>query len=119
LVTKQGLSQEAAAKRLGIPKGTIGNWVAAAKGSNRASVPGARSVTELEAENARLRKELAKARMERDILGRRRRTLPGSRCPVRVHEAMATPFSDHRDVPRIGRVRGGFYAWLGRSWSGG
>jgi transposase-like protein len=39
LVTEQGLSQEAAAKRLGIPKGTIGNWVAAAKGSNRASVP--------------------------------------------------------------------------------
>jgi len=84
LVTEQGLSQEAAAKRLGIPKGTIGNWVAAAKGSNGASVPGARSARELEAENSRLRKELAEARMERDILKKAtayfaRESLPGTR----------------------------------------
>ena len=68
LVIEQGLSQEIAAKRLGIPKGTIGNWVAAAKGSKDASVPGARSVRELETENAKLRRELAETRMERDIL---------------------------------------------------
>lgn len=84
LVTEQGLSQDEAAKRLGIPKGTIGNWVAAAKGSSRASVPGARSATELEAENAKLRKELAEARMERDILKKAtayfaRESLPGTR----------------------------------------
>jgi transposase len=64
---EQGLSQEAAAKRLAIPKGTLGNWVAAAKRGG-VSTPGARSVSELEAENARLRKELAEARQERDIL---------------------------------------------------
>lgn len=85
LVTEQGLSQEEAAKRLAIPKGTIGNWVAAAKGSTSgASVPGARSVRELEAENAKLRKELAEARMERDILKKAtayfaRESLPGTR----------------------------------------
>jgi transposase len=84
LVTEQGLSQDEAAKRLGIPKGTIGNWVAAAKGSSGASVPGARSVRELEAENAKLRKELAEARMERDILKKAtayfaRESLPGTR----------------------------------------
>ena len=84
LVTEQGLSHEEAAKRLGIPKGTIGNWVAAAKGPNGASVPGARSVRELEAENAKLRKELAEARLERDILKKAtayfaRESLPGTR----------------------------------------
>jgi transposase len=84
LVTEQGLSQEAAAKRLAIPKGTIGNWVAAAKGSDGSSVPGARSVRELEAENAKLRKDLAEARMERDILKKAtayfaRESLPGTR----------------------------------------
>lgn len=84
LVTEQGLSQEEAANRLAIPKGTIGNWVAAAKASNRASVPGARSAAELEAENARLRKELAEARLERDILKKAtayfaRESLPGTR----------------------------------------
>lgn len=67
LVLEQGLSQEAAAKRLAIPKGTLGNWVAAAKRGGVA-MPGARSVSELEAENARLRKELAEAKQERDIL---------------------------------------------------
>jgi transposase len=67
LVLEQGLSQEAAAKRLGLPKGTLGNWVAAAKKGD-VSTPGARSTAELEAEVARLRKELAEARLERDIL---------------------------------------------------
>jgi transposase len=84
LVTEQGLSQDEAAKRLGIPKGTIGNWVAAAKSSSGTAVPGARSVRELEAENAKLRKELAEARMERDILKKAtayfaRESLPGTR----------------------------------------
>ena len=84
LVTEQGLSQETAAKRLGIPKGTLANWVAAVKASFRPAVPGARSALELEAENARLRKELAEARMERDILKKAtayfaRESLPGTR----------------------------------------
>jgi transposase len=84
LVTEQGLSQEEAAKRLGIPKGTMGNWIVAAKASTRFAVPGSRSAAELEEENARLRKELAEARMERDILKKAtayfaRESLPGTR----------------------------------------
>ena len=67
LVLEQGLSQDAAAKRLAIPKGTLGNWVAAAKGRG-VSTPGARPVPELEAEIVRLRKELDRTREERDIL---------------------------------------------------
>ncbi len=67
LVVEQGLSREAAAKRLAIPKGTLRNWVAVAKSGDSAR-PGARSVVELEAENARLRKTLAAARLERDIV---------------------------------------------------
>lgn len=68
LVLAQGLSQEVAAKRLSIPKGTLGNWIMAAKRGGGPTVPGARSVPELETENARLRKELTEARLERDIL---------------------------------------------------
>ena len=56
LVTEQGLSQEAAAARLAIPTGTIGNWVAAAKRATIGAVPGSRSAADLEAENAKLRK---------------------------------------------------------------
>lgn len=83
LVSEQGLSQETAAKRLSIPKGTLGNWMAA-KSSKQISAPGTRSVTDLEAENSRLRKELSETRMERDILKKAtayfaRESLPGTR----------------------------------------
>jgi transposase len=84
LVTEQGLSQTTAAERLEIPKGTLANWLAADKASRCLSAPGARSAKDLEAENARLRKELAEARMERDILKKAtayfaRESLPGTR----------------------------------------
>ena len=69
LVMAQGLTLEDAAARIAIPKGTLANWVSAAKNGNTPSaVPGSRTVPELEAENAKLRKELAEARMERDIV---------------------------------------------------
>ncbi len=68
LVTEQGLSHQAAAKRLSIPKGTLANWVAASKTVVLSSEPGSLSSRELAKENVRLRKELAEARMERDIL---------------------------------------------------
>jgi transposase len=86
LVTEQGLSVERAAKRLGIPRGSLGNWVTAVnKGSALGqATPGARSAAELEAENDKLRKELAEAQMERDFLKKAtayfaRESLPGTR----------------------------------------
>ena len=82
LIQKQGLSQEDAAKRLAIPKGTLANWIAAAK-RGAPSTPGAWTVPELEAENSQLRKELAGIRLERDILNKAtayfaRESLPGT-----------------------------------------
>jgi transposase len=86
LVLEQGLSVERAAKRLGIPKGSLGNWVTAANKASTStlSAPGSRSAADLAAENAQLRKELAEARMERDILKKAtayfaRESLPGTR----------------------------------------
>jgi transposase-like protein len=68
MVIEQGLTQKETGKRLSIPKGNIGNWVSAAKAGLRNGSPGEQSVAELSRENARLRKELAEARMEREIL---------------------------------------------------
>ena len=84
LVLEQGLSQGEASSRLGIPKGTLANWVMAAKSGGDKPSPGARTVSELEAENARLRKALADARQERDIVKKAaayfaRESLPGTR----------------------------------------
>ena len=70
MILEQGLSQSEASKRLSVPKGTLANWLANAsrkQTSPVASMPGARTVSEVEAELKQLRKELAEARMERDI----------------------------------------------------
>jgi transposase len=86
LVLEQGLSLEAVAQRLSVPKGTLSNWVMAAKRGSTASpsAPGSRSVAELEAEVARLRKELAIEWMEKEVLKKAtayfaRESLPGTR----------------------------------------
>lgn len=85
LVLEQGLSQEQAAQRIGVPKGTLANWVSAAKRSTDSAAPlGSRSVAELEAELAKLRKELAVERMEKEVLKKAtayfaRGSLPGTR----------------------------------------
>jgi transposase len=86
LVLEQGISLEAAAQRLSIPKGTLSNWVMAAKRGSTvpAAPPGSRSVAELEDEIARLRRELAIERMEKEVLKKAtayfaRESLPGTR----------------------------------------
>lgn len=67
MVLEQGLTQGDTAQRLSVPKGTIANWVAAAK-QGRGPVSGAKTAQELESEIARLRKELAEVKQEREIL---------------------------------------------------
>ena len=85
LVLAQGLTLEEAAQRIAMPKGTLANWVIAAKrGTDPTAPPGSRSVAELEAEVAKLRKELAVERMEKDVLKKAtayfaRESLPGTR----------------------------------------
>lgn len=65
---EQGLSQKEVGNRLSIPSGSIGNWVAAAKAEMPPAQPGERSLSEVLEENARLRKKLAEAQMEKEIL---------------------------------------------------
>ena len=62
-----------AAKRLGMPESSLGNWVRLKRaGKLRAldgkAVAARRPVSELEAENARLRRELASTKLDLDIV---------------------------------------------------
>jgi len=85
LVLAQGLTLDEAAKRIAIPKGRLADWVSAAKrGNDPTAPPGSRSVAELEAEVAKLRKELVVERMEKEVLKKAtayfaRESLPGTR----------------------------------------
>ena len=63
----------AAAKRLGVPQSTMTNWVRRRKASVAGTEPAVqgharRPVSELEAENARLRRELASAKTDLEIV---------------------------------------------------
>ncbi|PLC47958.1 hypothetical protein CR159_20685 [Pollutimonas subterranea] len=74
----QSVGINEAARRLGLPSATLGNWKRLLEKSAvlagiraRAYQPGPqRPVSELEAENSRLRKELASARLDVEILGK-------------------------------------------------
>ena len=86
LVLEQGMSAPEAATRLNMNQSTLTYWVTQARkaGKSSPSAAGMPSATELMAEVRQLRKELAEARMERDILKKAtayfaRESLPGTR----------------------------------------
>lgn len=69
LVEVEGLTAGQAAKRLSVPKASLSNWVRASRVGKLAEVgKGQRPPSELEVELARVRKELAEVKMERDLL---------------------------------------------------
>lgn len=62
-----------AAKRLGIPESSLWNWIKRSragklKAADGVAVPVKRSVLEVEAENARLRRELASTKLDLEIV---------------------------------------------------
>jgi len=69
LVTEDGLSITEVGRRLEIPQQTVSNWVKAYKEGRLAGIGKNRKpLTEVEAELARARRELAEVKMERDLL---------------------------------------------------
>jgi len=62
-----------AAKRLGIPESSLGNWMRLSRAGKLKAADGAavavkRSVSEVQEENARLRRELASAKLDLEIV---------------------------------------------------
>ena len=69
LVIDQELSIPEASRRLDIPKSTISNWVRAQKAGKLGAIgKDRRELSDTELELARLKRELAQVKMERDIL---------------------------------------------------
>jgi transposase len=85
LVLVEKLSIPEAARRLSLPTSTLGNWLKANKTGKLSDIGrNYRPLTEIELELARTKKELAEARMERDILKKAaayfaKESLPGMR----------------------------------------
>lgn len=70
LVLEKNMTPPEAAASLGVPEQTFGNWLRAIKKVQASPVSdtSGRMVTPQDAEIARLRRELAEAKMERDVL---------------------------------------------------
>ncbi len=83
LVLEGGMTVTEAAKRLSLPPSTLGNWVKAHKAGKLGEIGKThRPLTEMEL--ARVKRELAEAKMEREILKKTaayfaKESLPGTR----------------------------------------
>jgi len=82
LVTEEKLSLPEAARRLSMPPSSIGNWLKAHKAGKLGEVGKSyRPLTEIEMELARMKKELAEVKMERDILKKAAAYFAGESLP--------------------------------------
>jgi transposase len=85
MVTEEKLSLPEAARRLSLPSSTLGNWIKAYKEGRLGEIGSKyRPLTEIEMELAKVKKENAELRMERDILKKAaayfaKESLPGTR----------------------------------------
>jgi len=85
MVLEGGLSLPEAARRLSLPPSTLGNWIKAYKAGKLKDIgKNYRPLTELEIKLAKVEKELAETRMERDLLKKAaayfaKESLPGTR----------------------------------------
>jgi len=68
VLLSKSLGVAGAARKLGISAKTLVNWVRLDRDGTPVSSPKRRAVSEVEAENSRLRAENATLRMERDVL---------------------------------------------------
>lgn len=103
-LVKGGQAVSVTAKILGIPKASLDNWV---RLSTKGQLKGAgdKPVSPEQMELARLRAELARVKMERDILKKRRRTLQGNLCEVRLDCQLQDSLAYHAGLRRTGRQR--------------
>ena len=101
LVREQELPIPKAARRLSMSDKTRSNGVLKARHGELVRLNGHRKpVTDLEAEVSRLTRELAEARMKRDLLKKPPRTLPRRSGPVRAHDDAAPSRSPDGAVSR-------------------
>jgi transposase len=93
LVFVDGLSQREAARRLSLSVKTLGGWIVAERKGTLGKIGKMqKSQTEVEAELARVKRELATVTMERDILKNIRRGAPlpkGQKLRAKVYTGNA------------------------------
>ena len=76
MITDQRLSVAEVARRLGVSESRLHKWKKAVRTNGTDAFPGSGHSTPIEEENRRLRAEVKRLEMERDILKKPRRSSP-------------------------------------------
>lgn len=84
LVKERAVSAARAARDLALRQTVLRSWIRELAADPQQAFPGKGVLKPEQAEMARLRKEVAKLKMERDILKKPRPTLPRSRYEIRL-----------------------------------
>ncbi len=84
LVTERGVAVAQAARDLDVHETRLRAWMRELTADSQQAFPGKSVMKPEQAEIERLRKEVAKLKMERDILKKPRPSSPRSRCEVRL-----------------------------------
>ena len=100
-LVRGGQSVSSVARGLGVSAQSIDTWVKADAVGNLKEAKG-KPVSADQMEIARLRAELAKTRMERDILKKPRRILRESRGEIRLYRATRESLADYGAMPGSG-----------------
>jgi len=104
MITEQKLSVAEVARRLGVTENILHSWNKAVLKKGAGAFPGSDPLTPLEEENRRLRAEVKRLEMERDILKKPRRSSPPRRTNLRLDRGARRGVVDHGSVPRSGGV---------------
>ena len=105
-LVESGQSIAAAARSVGVVEQTLFNWVKAQRKGRLQGAYSRKAVSAEQMEISRLRAELARVKMERDILGKRRRTSRKARNEVRLYSTSPAGVADQCAVPSSAGERG-------------
>jgi transposase len=98
-LVESGQSQAAVARSLGVVEQTLFNWVSKHRSGSLRGASSKAEVTAEQMENSRLRAELARVTMERDILGKATAYFAKGRNEVRLYSTQQAGLADLGAVP--------------------
>lgn len=118
LVTERGMTASQAARDLGIAPNIVSRWVREAGANKKQAFPGRGQMKADDAEVARLKRELAKTKAERDILKKLSASSRRSRHEIFLYCEVSERVWPVRWLSAALEVTcAGFYAWLKRPQS--